>query len=152
MPGPLSHSPADVIAQVLIDLGLGADYATDPTSVAWPVSVNDEPDEPDDEITVNDTEGRMQRRRLWDGRWGEMHGVQVKVRSADPVEGYAKADAVKAALDALANRECAVDGTAYRVQSVSRTGGVLSLGKLRPVAAGRYGFTVNAVATIVLVS
>jgi hypothetical protein len=57
MSGSLDHFPADIIRQLLIDLGVGLDV----TATDWPAFSQKEPDSPDNVITVFDTMGREVR-------------------------------------------------------------------------------------------
>lgn len=145
MPGALTHSPADVLRWLLIDLGQGSDPAD---GAAWPVFASAEPDSPDSCLTVYDTAGRDSGRSHPDGERAEHHGVQVRVRATSHREGYQKARAIALALDQDVYRDTVVIGDdAYRVWSVSRTGDVLVLGTNIP-GSKRHLFTVNAVVSL----
>lgn len=125
MSGPLLHSPANILRQVLVDLGL----ASYPPAAQWACSIDVEPDEPEDSITLYDTDGRDFGRTMPDGERQEMHGVLIRVRSGDGQEGYAKARAVAAALDSVRMQAVTVGSAAYLVWSVSRTTDVVLLVK-----------------------
>jgi hypothetical protein len=142
--GLLRHSPALVIRQALVDLGLSTDpeFGND-----WPAFATKEPDRPDSVITCYDTAGRDLGRTVPDQGRTELHGVQVRVRSGAFAAGWAKANALALALDGLYRLTVVVDGTPYLVRHVARTTGVLSLGLDSPTTARRL-FTVNALASI----
>ena len=93
MSGQLSHTPSQVIRQLLIDLLLGADGGT-----SWPVYATHEPNAPDNCITVYDTVGRNQGRFQVGGEIQETHGIQVKVRATDAQTASAKASEIKTSL------------------------------------------------------
>lgn len=127
MSGALSHSPADVVRYMMIDLSLG----TIPTAGgSWPINVSVEPDSPDNCITIYDTEGIQSGSEQVGGEVQEHHGFQVRVRSPTHAVGYAKARAIAQALDTLVAYETVtISSNTYRVESVSRRGDVLVLGK-----------------------
>jgi hypothetical protein len=127
----LAHTPARVLAQVLIDLGL----ATNPEAATpgpWPVYAGKEPDEPDDALTVRTTAGRDLGRSGPDSTRVELYGVQVRVRSAVEQEGYLKAQAIALALDIVYRRAVAVGDSTYMLQHAARTGPPLPLGTDSP--------------------
>jgi hypothetical protein len=151
MPGILANSPADVIAQLLIEMGL----VTDPTLVplqAWPVYVDVEPTTPDSCVTVKDTEGKDDGRTMTDGERHQHHGFQVRVRSAAPPIGFVKANAIAVALDQQVNQALVTLGShTFIVYEITRTGDVLPIGKDTPNSK-RSVFTVNCVSPIRQVS
>ncbi len=147
MTGSLSHSQADIIAQLLIDLAFGTDPTIDGT---WPIYVTEEPDNPDNVITVYDTVGTSDGRTQFDGEQQIHHGVQVRVRSTTHHPGYDKANDIAVGLDETILRDtvgvASVFGTGtaqYFVDSVSRKGDVISLGRESPNSK-RTIFTINA--------
>lgn len=143
MSGSLAHSPADILRQLLVDLDLGS-YPANPPD-AWPVYVASEPDRPDECVTVYDTAGRPQGRLQVSGEKPELHGVQVRVRSARPPEGWAKARTIAVALDESVYAETVTmtGGSSYCVHSVTRTTDVVPLGKESPQSK-RSIFVLNA--------
>lgn len=151
MSGSLSHSPAEIIRDLLVTLGLGTDPAD---SGSWPIFVSREPDTPDSVITIYDTTPRLQGRSSPGGITQEHYGIQVRIRDASPRGGWVKANALVVALDqTIALDDVTIedeDGTGlstYKVYTVSRTGGILSLGK-QIDSSKRNLFTINAVAAI----
>ncbi len=151
MSGSLNHSPAEIIRDLLVTLGLGTDPADSGT---WPVFVSREPNAPDSVITIYDTTPRLQGRSSPGGITQEHYGIQVRVRDASPTGGWVKANSLAVALDqTIALDDVTIedtDGTGsstYKVYTVSRVGGILSLGKETPTSK-RNLFTINAVAAI----
>jgi hypothetical protein len=139
--GVLAHTPARVLAQVLIDLGL----ATNPEAATlgpWPVYAGKEPDEPDDAMTIYDTAGRDQGRVNPDSTRLELYGVQVRVRSAVRQDSYVQSWAVAAALDALYWRTVVVEVESYLLRNVARAGPPAVLGTDSP-RTGRWLCTTN---------
>lgn len=140
MSGALSHSPAVVVAKLLVDLALGA-----ASGQTWPVFTSEEPDGvgvPDAVITTYDTSGTSSGKTHADNERQEHHGVQVRIRSSTHDVGYTKARAIATALDAVNNATVGVDSSSYNVVATTRTSDVLSLGRETPVSNRRL-FTVN---------
>lgn len=145
MAGALTHSPADVIRYLLIDEGLGT---LPSVSGSWPVYAANEPDTPDNCITVYHTSNTIHGREMTAGETQEHEGVQIRIRSAGHNTGYVKADTIKRALDTSVSwNTVTISGTDYLVHAVHRTTGVLSLGK-DLTNSRRDLFTINAVASL----
>lgn len=142
----LTHSPAEVVAKLLIDLGLGVDPTlTNPP--AWSVYSTAEPDAPDRCITVRDTVGRT-RPRVMDGELQDTFGILVRVRSDRHGTGWVKADAIRANLaQSVTLREVTVSGSRYLVYALVGIGPVLPLGSEVPNSK-RKVFTVNVEAVL----
>lgn len=145
MSGSLDHSPADVIRYLLISLGLGT---LPEDGAAWPIYCDQEPDRPDNCLTIYNTAGRDNGRVMINGERQEHHGFQVRIRAVTPVVGYPKARAIAVAMDQDVNRDSITIGySEYLIHSISRTTDVFSLGEEVP-ASKRKIYTVNAVATL----
>lgn len=142
------HSPADVIRWLLISLGLG----TDPlANNLWPIVVDDEPELPDNVLTIYDTTARDDGRAMIDGESWHHMGFQVRIRSRDFTAGYVKADAIQVALDEQVYQNTVSIGTArYLVDCITGTT-LIRLGKELP-ASKRSLFTINALAPIIRTS
>jgi len=150
MSGALDHSPADIVATLLIALGLG--QSPTENTPTWPIFVSREPDTPDSVITVYDTSGRLQGRFQTSGEVQEAFGIQVRVRDASHQDGYAKARAIAVALDeSISQESVTVDAATYTVVDVARTSGVFTLGTESPESK-RNIFTINAVASLLQTS
>lgn len=149
MSGLLNHDPSDIVRWLLIGIGQG----TDPTaSGAWPVCV-EEADLPDSLIVVSDTQGRMDGRIMHTGEQDSHPGVQVKVRAATRRLARAKANQVAIALDEGVLRNAVTIGAnTYCVQSVSRTGDILSIGKEVGSGSKRSLYTINCVISVTQVA
>ncbi len=145
MPGALDHSPASIVRTLLVSLSQGVDP---PATSGWTIQDTSEPDQPDDTITVYDTAGRKQGRSQIDGETFEIHGLQIRVRAANSVTGWAKARALAIVVDTSVYRNSVTIGASqYLVQHISRTGDVLSLGKETPNSK-RSIFTLNALISV----
>lgn len=152
-PSPVSdasvvHSPAQIIQQLLIDLGLGSQHPLTP----WPVFATAEPNTPDEVITVRDTGGRDQGRIQFTGERIENPGIQIRVRANNHPTGWSKAKEIANALDqrVLGTDEVDLGVKRYLINNVSRTGTILPIGKAPE--SNRLLFTFNALVTITDIS
>jgi hypothetical protein len=93
MSGTMSHAPDQVIRQLLVDLGLASDG-----TLVWPVFAGQEPDVPDDCITVYDTGITREGRFQIGGEEQTAYNLQIKIRSATQQEGYVKANSIQTTL------------------------------------------------------
>lgn len=139
MSGALSHPPARIVRNLLVDLALATHWDA---GGSWPAIFNQLPDAPDDCLAVHDTEGLGQGRRMSDGQLTERYGIQVLVRSADPTSGYAKANVIAVALDGVYDNRVVVSESIYNVHSVSRSP-IIRVGP-EASAIRRYLHSVNA--------
>ncbi|KKN23035.1 hypothetical protein LCGC14_0909060 [marine sediment metagenome] len=150
MSGSLAHSPADILRNLIIDLGDGSTPSDDS---AWPVYVGQEPNSPDSLITCYDTAGEIQGKTHIDGEVQERYGVQIRVRDASFPNGQKKAREIAVALDVVALNAVVVSdvvGTGddtYLVYAVTRRSGPLSLGKATPTSKMNL-FTINVVVAL----
>lgn len=147
MANTLLHPHEKVVANLLVDLSLGANPDTQPLG-SWPVYATDEPGDPDNVVTVFDTEGTSDGRAMPTGEAMYHPGVQVRVRAADPLTGYKKADEIRRAMAQSVNLYAiTVGSTAYLVNCFARISQVRSLGKESPNSRRRI-FVINAVVSL----
>lgn len=149
MASTMTHSPARVLAKLLVDLGVGGDPEASPLP-AWPVGWGQERSDPDNVITCRGAAADLQSRDQF-GTQQQREGVTVRVRSGTEGAGQTKGAAVQAALDAVDLRPVTVGGSTYRVWSVHRTSGLLHLGKDKP-GSHRDVFTLNVLVTLTQLS
>lgn len=141
------HSAAEVIQQLLIDLGLGTTWDG---VLEWPTYFGNEPDLPDDAITCYDTQGTEDALTQPTGEQYMHSGVQIMVRSSKHGRGFVKANAIR---DALCRSELAlrafvdVEQARYLVHSVVPKGDVLPIGSDSP-SSKRVMFTLNLTTAI----
>jgi hypothetical protein len=148
MSGPLPHSPSQIIRQLLIDEGLASDGGT------WPAYAIQEPDKPDNCITIYDTAGMNQGRFSVDGEVQETYGIQIRVRSNDSQTSFVKARAIAidletVHLDIVSVTDPTGYGTAsmnYVIYNLSRRSGPLPL---NDPDSDRKSWTINLLATLV---
>lgn len=125
MAGQLSQSPADVIRRLIVRFGLGVmpDGASQ-----WQVGCGKELGFPDETITTYDTAGKDHGSTGPDGELQEHYGVSIRVRSANPQEGYAKASYLSKVLhEGVRNLVFVVGASAYLIDSVTRVGTINNL-------------------------
>lgn len=135
--------PADIIRQLLIDLGLGAAVGD------WTTYVSFLPSDPEKALCVYDTVGRIDGRLMQTGEQIEHPGIQIRVRGADYVTTWEKAKAIALALDAVNQNLVSISSDeTYTINNVSRSGPVIPLGMEVEGTARHYHFTINAVLTI----
>ena len=140
----LTHSPADVIRWLLIDLGLGTDPSV---SGSWPIHTSSEPDSPDNSISVYDTAGIKDGRIQRTGETREHSGIMLQIRGVTQPIAWAKANAANIILDESIDKSLiTISSTDYIVYAVTRHSGPLSLG--REPGTNRFLFTINAVVAL----
>jgi len=92
----LLHSPAEVLQQLLQDIGAADDPEGDDPS--WPVYSTSRPDAPDQLIAVVDTAAQDDG-KLMSGEYTQHWGVQLCVRSNGHNAGLVKAESVRRQLN-----------------------------------------------------
>lgn len=122
MSGVLTHTPAQILRQLLVDAGHGTLPASSGT---WPVSANKENRALDSTITVYDDEQRDRGRVMTDGSRPVLEAYQIRFRAPTPALAWAKANAVCVALDSVYQETVSItdsDGTRrrYAVHSINR--------------------------------
>lgn len=132
-----ANTAAEVMRQLLIDIGMGSDGGTD-----WPVYDSNEPNAPDNVITVYDTMGMDDGRSNLDGSLWAHLGAQVRVRSKGVAVGRSKAFAIRKALSQVNGRTVWIGSASYWITNVAKIGQVLALGTDKP-GSSRNLFTLN---------
>lgn len=151
----LVHSPSEIVQRVLVALGLGTNpEVDDPTESNWPVWFEFEPDQPDNSITVQETQGRDDMRDMISGATDGTLGFQIRVRANERSSGRAKADAVAATIADRAScyfdkAAChvALDSSTYVLQTFVRIGDPIPIGHDVP-GSKRQVWTINCEARI----
>ncbi len=144
----LQASPASIIAAYLIENEIGA--MTDPSDRSnWPLYISHLPD--GENVKTNagaiyDTTG-IQDLRSMTGEGYQHPGIQIRIRSRNYETGYAKIENIANALDVVAWGIITIDSLEYRIQNVSRTSPIVSLG-VETGTVRRFHFTINFLLTI----
>lgn len=143
MPGTLTHSPADVLRYLLITHGLGS-LPTGVSNADWSVFVDNEPDRPDNCLTIYNTVSKLNGRTHTDGEVQEIHGIQVRIRSQVSNEGYTRARQIAVELDTNVYLDnVTIDTVRYCVKSFSRSSDIYAFGKDSPTPTKRSIHTFN---------
>lgn len=155
MANTLLHPPSDIVQRVLVALGLGVNPGvTAPTESNWPVWIENEPDQPDNSVTVQEIAGRDDGRDMISGTTEGTYGFQIRVRGNSRTSARAKADAVAATIasrslcyvDKAANW-VTIEGSNYVLQTFVRIGDPIPVGADVP-GGKRQLFTINCEARI----
>lgn len=130
----LNHSPAYVTSKVLIALNLGTappGGTTIPSNNAWPIYATNEPDKPDNVITVfNSPDSMDDGRSMLDGTLYTHFGIQVRVRSIRPDTCWLRADAIRKALsEDIYDYTITINSIQYLIHAYTRIKPVYDLGK-----------------------
>lgn len=117
------HSPSDILRYLLIDLSVGT-LPTDNQN--WPIYVANEPNKPDNCITIYDTIGTDDGRSMIDGDIWKHDGIQVRVRSVDYRTGWDKITIVQETLaKQIRNTSIWVDDEPYLVTCAAKIADIL---------------------------
>lgn len=153
MPGPLDHSPAMILAEILISNEKcdrpPATLTLSPSNNLPFVFVGKEPDGPgipDRVVSVFNTTGLEFGRDAF-GELAEYEGVQLRVRHSTGEQAFVLMKDLSIHLDQLYMKTLTIGSSSYRVQSVRRSGGFALFGK-EPSATLRNVMTMNAVMTV----
>lgn len=154
MTGVLYHTPAEIIAQMMDDLGLAdlEDTGTGDPLTGWTVFPLHLPENPEQAILVKDTAGRLHGRSQPTGVTGEHYGIQLLVRSSEDVSTpYIKLKHVLEYFDTEVKRETVslADGVVtrvYRVNAITRISTAIPAGN----DGRRFFFSGNFLASIEL--
>lgn len=141
MSGVLEHSPADIVGQALLDLG----EVADPVGTgSWPLGISEDLPQPDNMVSIFDTQGKMQGSTQPTGEQQTQEGIMIRVRSRNHKTGFTKAHALAIVLDeTIIYDTVTIESKSYRIHSINRTSDVIPVGK-ETGASKRHLFTINA--------
>lgn len=143
MAGSLQLSPAKVLQRLIVNFG-GGMLPTNGGADTWPIYVDQEPDLPDNCITIYNVVGRKDGRTMIDGEIMEHHGIQLRIRGALSDVTYTKARALAVLLDEEIYQEQFIIGSSvYCVHSFTRTTDVIPFGKDAPTPSKRSMYSIN---------
>lgn len=136
---------ADIIAKLLVDLGLAAASSGSP----WPVFISFFPDTPDTALCVLDTAGRQDGRLMGTGEVIEFPGFQIIVRAQIYPDARDRAGDIAEKIDLEGFKRTVVlpSAKSYYVQNISRSGAVIPLGMDQAAERRRYLFSLNGTIT-----
>lgn len=148
MPATYQHTTRTIIQYLLVSLGMGTLPEDDGD---WPIHSGTEPEQPDNCITIGNTQGFDYGRIMIDGERSEHPGFQVRIRCNDDEQGEAKLGEVLTKLDKeVISKLVEIDGVIYCVQYIRRTSVVDQ--PLEVPSSNRVVFFINAVTHIVKVT
>jgi hypothetical protein len=145
----LQHSPADIVRQLLIEIGQGIDSTTTLGPAVnvppdWSVFTSTEPSVPDNCLTTYDIDGSSDGRIMVSGEAPYHYGFQIRIRSMDHPTGYIKANQLRNALaESVYMSTVKIDSASYTVHAITSIGEIIAIGKDNP-ATKRSLFTLNA--------
>lgn len=140
----------DILRQVLVDLKLGIRPGTG--QGRWPVYVDQEPDEPDECLTLYQDQNTSAGRNMVDGEETEYFGVQIQVRCPSSKDGALYAHKIKLALDQLqVPYTVSLGGHSYKIYNCSPSGTVIPLGQDQ-TNQSRFLWTINYLLTLSRIS
>jgi hypothetical protein len=140
----LTHSPAKVLQQLLVNLGAGT---LPSANGSWPISSEQELDKPDGSIVVIDTVGFSDGRNSVTAEHDYHHGFQLRLRHASKNSAFTKINSIAVVMDeTVLDNTVVVDENTYRVHAITKRGDIISLG--REPESDRSIFTLNATITL----
>jgi len=142
MANTLNNSTAEIIGQMLVDLGI----CSDSNQSNWQLYIGNEEDNPDNCITVYDTSSLDQGYLMIDGSKQGPNGVQIRIRGINRKTSYQKSDEIFTALSknikaGAYDRTIRIGDNSYKFRSISSISNVISLGK--ETNTNRYLHTIN---------
>ena len=149
MSSSLANSPAEIVRQLLVDQGIGT-FPSPPgnQSGSWPVYVAEEPSQPDNCLTVYDTTGKDDGRRMIDGVMFTHDGFQLRIRSTDHQTGWVKGREARTFFsEVVKTNTVTINGVSYLVWAVTGIGQLLVLGYDTGNSKRRL-FTLNALVSV----
>lgn len=141
MAGKLNNLPSEIVAKLLV---LKTWATSTRLNQAWPAYSEDEPDKPDNLLTVYAQGSNSGGRIMVSGQQEEEYTFQVRIRSQTPAIGWQKANQIADGFDKdVLDVAVTLGVNQYLVHCISRRGGIISLGKEYPSTL-RSLFTLNA--------
>jgi hypothetical protein len=144
MSDELNHSQAQVINQLLINLGLCSDPLDEED---WPCYFSHMPDTPDTAICVYNTECRQFGHDQFTGVTQEHNGIMIVVRGTSQTAARRRAKIIANRLDRVDRVSVLVETDVYIVDSVIRFSDVIDNGPERATSLRRK-FSYNAFTSI----
>lgn len=151
MSGLLVDSPAAVVANALVAIGLSVQqFLPTPSTplVDWMTYIDNEPNVPDNCITVYNTVGIIDYQTHPDAETCLHEGIQIRVRSVDEPTGYTKANRIAVLLMSSVNgMKVAVGMNSYLLQAAIQKGPINALYR-ESAPSRRRVFTINYVVAL----
>ncbi len=142
-------SAANIMAQALINQGLGSDMEH---LEEWPTATNYLPDAPDEIIVVYSTSGLIGTKGQKEGKRWLSHGFQVLIRGVEREEVESKGLGIERWLDEGIKRlEVSLEGNSFMIHSCKLTSELTFIG-LEETGRRRNLFSLNGRVTITAIS
>lgn len=125
----LTESPAEIVAQLLVDGSAGGFITNDPkTEPSWLVSVGGIPGRPAQVISCRDTITYRESGRLLNGVYIALPGIAVRARAETQSAAYRKSAAIHLLLQRVRRQNVTVNGVVFQVINVSPSSPPLYIG------------------------
>jgi hypothetical protein len=149
------HGIDDIVAALMVARGLGADYSSWATSFRadtapniWPVVPGQEPTEPDNVITVYETEPIIHCKLQPTGEQPQHYGFTVRVRGITKNAARQKAEDIRWDFDERCHEQTVtLDGQEYYIPCIARTMLIRPI-REATIAMDRWFVNVNCTAAI----
>jgi hypothetical protein len=128
MSGPLYHSPAKIVLELLVQAG----EVSVPSGTGWPGFVNTNPAANVQCLSFVDTPGFIRGKTHVDSESQQKYGLQILARSPDPTLPFRKLNELLGILDAISNTIVDVDDYRYNVAAITPSSPVLRIGREQP--------------------
>jgi hypothetical protein len=148
MTGKIDHGPADILRQLLLNMGVLRIH----TSAQWPSFAGLMPDTPDSLIVVMATTPLIQGRLMTNGEMIYKPAVQVLGRGIDREALWLQIMNVHDALTKIKRSPVTYKAIQYRIDNASISSGPVDLGIEKDSPRRRFFASVNAILTIARVA
>lgn len=135
----MDNSPAEVLAVLLDNYFKVEDEGT------LLYFVNIQPDSPEENITIYDTDGKLQGKSVSGGVTVEKYGCQLRIRGKDHNATRKQLNRISSWIDEVFNLTVTLDEQDYTVQNIMKSSSILPLGFTKDKL---YEFTLNVTLTI----
>jgi hypothetical protein len=136
----VDNSPAEIMAVLLENF-----FKVEDQGPTWPYFVNVQPDSPEENITLYDTEGKLQGKSVDGGLTVEKYGCQLRIRGRVHNTTRKQLNKINVWMDEVFNLVVTIDEQRYTVQTIMKSSGIIPLGMTKDKL---YEFTLNVTVTI----
>lgn len=139
-----AYSASDILVELLVQAGqLARITSGQPVNASlFAGYAGDEPDKPDNTVTIYDTDAGNNYRSFVDLKTGGPSGVQVRVRGTTHRIAYSKISEINDYLAQVVRRGVSIETEYYMVDGCSNIGNIIGLGRESPQSQ-RHLFTLN---------
>ncbi len=130
-----AYSAADILIELLVQAGTLARVTAGQPVAEWPGYAAEEPDKPDNCVTLYDTDAGDNYREGISLKVGGPAGIQVRVRGTTHRVAYSKAQEVNDVLAQVVRRGVSIGTKYYLVTGCTDFGNLIPLGKDSPTSS-----------------